>query len=171
MRIISIWQPWASLIIHGHKFIETRGWAAPKSVIKQTIGIAATKNILPDQRFAAEEPAFKRFYAETGLPPLDELPRGCVLGTAFLNSCDPIGEDFVEDITDEEQAFGWYQVGRFAWRLRYPKPFDEPAYARGAQGLWEADPHGIIAQQKAQRLHGPARQEGPETLRRHLHLA
>lgn len=27
MKVITIWQPWASLIVLGHKKIETRGWA------------------------------------------------------------------------------------------------------------------------------------------------
>jgi hypothetical protein len=171
MKIISIWQPWASLIVHGFKVNETRGWAAPKSVIRNTIGIAATKNILPEQRAAYEDPAFQRFYRETGLPPLEELPRGAILGTAFLNSCDLIDEETLDDITDEEKAFGWYEVGRYAWRLRYPKPFDHPVIARGAQGLWEHDPYGVLAQQKAERLHRHADQEGSAPLRRALHVA
>jgi len=137
MKVISIWQPWASLIVHGFKSIETRSWAAPKSLLKDTIGIAATKQIRPEQRIAAQDPEFVRFYQETGLPPLEELPHGAILGTAVLNSCDVITEDDMEDITEEEQAFGWYSPGRYAWRLRYPKAFAAPYVARGAQGVWE----------------------------------
>lgn len=137
MKVISIWQPWASLIVHGFKSIETRSWAAPKSLLKETIGIAATKIIRPEQRIAAEDPEFVKFYEKTGLPPLDQLPHGAVLGTAVLNSCDVITEADMEDITDEELAFGWYSPGRYAWRLRYPKAFGVPYLARGAQGVWE----------------------------------
>lgn len=137
MKVISIWQPWASLIVHGFKSIETRSWAAPKSLIKETIGIAATKLVRPEQRIAAQDPEFLRFYEKTGMPDLDQLPHGAVLGTAVLNSCDVITEEDLEDITEEEQAFGWYTPGRYAWRLRYAKPFDYPRPARGAQGIWE----------------------------------
>ena len=141
MKIISVWQPWASLIIHGHKTIETRSWKAPDSLLKQEIGIAATKNTTPDQRFAYNLDEFQEFYAKTGLPPLDDLPRGCVLGTVTLNSSDYIDEETIEDITDEERAFGWYMLGRYAWRVRNPKPYPTPIPARGKQGIWDWNPN------------------------------
>ena len=137
MKVISIWQPWASLIVHGFKSIETRSWLAPKSLIGETIGIAATKQIRPEQRIAAQDEEFVKHYAQTGLPQLDELPMGCVLGTALLHSCDLITEADIEDITEEELAFGWFSPGRFAWRLRYPRLFEIPRPARGAQGVWD----------------------------------
>ena len=43
ISVISIWQPYASLAIHGHKMNETRGWKAPASLIGKRFGIAATK--------------------------------------------------------------------------------------------------------------------------------
>ncbi|SER28549.1 ASCH domain-containing protein [Faunimonas pinastri] len=137
MKVISIWQPWASLIVQGHKFIETRGWPAPKSLIGQTIGIAATKQIKHEQRAAMSDPDFARFYRETEMPDLDSLPHGCVLGTVLLHSSDPITDEDLEDLTDEELAFGWYTPGRYAWRLRQPKPFARPIPAMGKQGVWD----------------------------------
>ena len=118
MKCISIWQPWASLIVHGMKFFETRSWAAPRSLIDQTLGVASTKHITPDQRAAYADPKFQKFYEMSGLPPLDELPRGMLLGTVALDSVERITEEFVEDITLEEQAFGWHELGNYAWRLR-----------------------------------------------------
>jgi len=146
MKIISIWQPWASLIVHGFKTIETRSWNAPKSVIGQRIGIAATKNILPEQLAAFNDPDFQKFYCDTGLPALDQLPRGAVLGSAVLHSSSPIDQETVDDITDEEFAFGWFTEGRYAWRLRGQQAFG-PYAARGAQGLWEWEPpHEVVTQ-------------------------
>lgn len=137
MKVISIWQPYASLIVHGFKTIETRGWAAPKSLLKERIGIAATKSITPAQVTAVQDPTFKRYYAETGLPGLLDLPRGALLGTVLLNSCDPITEADLEDITEEEQCYGWFTPGRFAWRLRYPLIYERPVPVRGQQGIWD----------------------------------
>lgn len=137
MKVISIWQPWASLIVHSHKFIETRGWAAPKSLIGQTIGIASTKQIKPEQRAAMRERKFAEHYAETGLPDLDQLPHGAVLGTVLLHSCDVIEEEDLHDITEEERVFGWWAIGRYAWRLRHPVAFAQPCYTRGFQGIWD----------------------------------
>lgn len=137
MKVISIWQPWASLIVHGMKFFETRTWSAPKSVIGQTIGIAATKNILPDQRSAYLDEDFQRYFEQSGLPPLDDLPRGYLLGTVLLHSVELITQEFLDDITDEEKAFGWYGLGGYAWRLRYARQFDHPIPIQGKQGIYE----------------------------------
>lgn len=139
MRCISIWSPWANLVIAGHKSIETRSWAAPKNLIGQTIGIASTKIITPGQRSAMSEPRFVKHYEKTGMPPIEELPLGFLIGTAFLHSCDFMTEDDIEDITDEELAFGWYEPGRYAWRFRYPRAFARPIAIRGAQGIWSYD--------------------------------
>ncbi|MBA8881780.1 ASCH domain-containing protein [Phyllobacterium myrsinacearum] len=137
MKVISVWQPWASLIVHGMKFFETRTWSAPKSIIGQTIGIAATKNITPDQRSAYADPEFQRFYEQCGLPPLEELPRAVLLGTVLLDSVELITEDFLEEITDEEKAFGWHQLGGYAWRLRYARQLPHPIPIQGKQGIYD----------------------------------
>lgn len=137
MKVISIWQPWAALVVHGFKFFETRTWPAPKSVIGQTIGIAATKNITPDQRHAAADPDFERWFEASGLPPLEELPRGYLLGTVTLDSVELVTEDFLDDITNEEKAFGWYHLGGYAWRLKHPRALAQPIPIQGKQGLYD----------------------------------
>lgn len=137
MKVISVWQPWATLQIAGFKIFETRTWPAPKSIIGQRIGIAATKNIIPDQRSACAEESFARFYEMTGLPPLEELPRGVLLGTAQLHSVEPVTSEFLEEITDEERAFGWYMPGGYAWRMRDPKPLAHPIPIQGKQGIFD----------------------------------
>lgn len=137
MKIISIWQPWASLVVHNHKFNETRGWSAPKSLIGQRIGIASTKVIRPEQRVHFLDPRFQKHYRSLGLPLIDNLPNGFLLGSAVLRSCEPWDEEQDEDLTDEERAFGWYGSGRWIWRLRSPIALSEPIPVRGAQGIWE----------------------------------
>lgn len=168
MKVISLWQPWATLSVLGHKTIETRGWAAPKSIIGRRIGIAATKNIVPEQRAAFNDPEFQRFYAETGLPPLEQLPRGAVVGSVLLHSCDPIDEETIDDLTDMELNFGWFSVGRYAWRMRHQQAFG-PYAARGAQGLWDWEPPNDVAALEQDNHRGV--QAGPATLGRRLHAA
>lgn len=41
MKALTIWQPWASLIMAGAKPFEFRGWAAPRRIIGQRIVIHA----------------------------------------------------------------------------------------------------------------------------------
>ena len=158
MKVISVWNPYAALIVHGHKAVETRSWPAPKSLIGQRIGIASTKTLRPEQKALEDDPSFMKHYAATGLPWLFDLPNGAILGTALLHSCDPMTEDDLEDVTEEEQVFGHWDVGRFAWRLRQPELI-APIYTRGFQGIWDYEfeaPRG--------------REEGPALLRRDLRL-
>lgn len=171
MKVISIWQPWASLIVHGLKFFETRTWAAPKSLIGQTLGIAATKNITPDQRATYADPNFQFFYEQSGLPELEELPRGYLLGTVTLDSIEEITQEFFDDITLEEQAFGWYNLGGYAWRLRDARPLVNPIPIQGKQGIYDWRGFDVGESQAAAQkawLQGRGDQEGSPTIRGHL---
>jgi hypothetical protein len=165
MKVISVWQPWASLIILGHKFIETRGWPAPKSLIDETIGIAATSQLKAEQRIAMQDPEFKRYYDELDMPPLDALPYGAVIGTVRLHSCEVMTEEFMADVTGEEKAFGIWAPGRYAWRLRYPKAFERPVPVRGMQGVWNWNPDD-----QETPLQRPTREAAPSWARPALHL-
>lgn len=157
MKVISVWQPYASLAAHGFKLFETRGWPAPKSVIGQVIGIASTKRITPEQRDAMADPAFREYYDQTGLPELDELAHGYLLGTALLHSCELITPDWIDDVTDEEKLFGWWNgESRYGWRLRHAKPLEHPIPIVGKQGLFDwrgfDEPHQETQAQSAAAL-------------------
>lgn len=160
LKTISIWQPWASLLVHNHKFIETRGWPAPKSLIGTTIGIASTKTIKPEQRQAVLDDEFARFYTATGLPPLEELPHGYLLGTVLLHSCEVITDETMEEITEEEAAFGWFSPGRYAWRVRHPTRYVPPIAVRGSQGIWEHRSNGPLSLVPQAGGEAPARTPG-----------
>lgn len=137
MKVISIWQPFATLIVTGHKTFETRTWLAPASVIGQRIGIASTKSIRPEQRAHTEDPEFQRFYEHTALPRFEELPMGHLLGSAVLDSVELMTEEFLEEVSSEEQAYGWWDIGNYAWRLTAPQALARPIPIRGKQGLFE----------------------------------
>lgn len=140
MKALSIWQPWASLIMSGHKKIETRGWAAPYSILGQRIAIASTASNRPEQRRAAEGHVFREHYCATGLPAIENLPMGCILGTVLVDGCREMDASFLEELEPQEEAFGIYGPGRFAWFLRDPRPLDRPVPAKGAQGVWNWHP-------------------------------
>jgi hypothetical protein len=163
MKAISIWQPYASLIIHGHKVVETRGWAAPKSIIGQTIAIASTANIKREQRDAYNDEEFQYFYKDTGLPDLENLPCGYALGTAMIVGCDLITESLVEDVSLEELSYGWWDYGRYAWHLSQARPFPEPIRCKGNQGIWEWDVFDDLNQEGS----GKTR---PKDIRHHLRV-
>lgn len=141
MKVNSIWQPYASLAVHGFKTIETKVWPAPSTILGQRIGIASTKTIKPEQRATLQDLEFLEYYSRLGLPlDIEELPHGYLLGTVIIDSCDLVTAEALEEISEEEQMYGWYEVpGRhvYAWRLREPKPLAHPIPIRGAQGIYD----------------------------------
>ena len=154
MKIISIWQPWASLLLSGHKLFETRGWTPPASLLNQTIGIASTKQIRAIQLRAFQNPEFQRHYATTGLPgQLEELPLGCILGTITLEAAHLMTPELMESAGERERMFGDWSIGRYAWRVTKPVIFETPIPARGMQGLWDYD---LEAQARSYQAGSPA---------------
>lgn len=141
MKVISIWQPFASLLVQGYKTFETRTWSAPQSVIGQRIGIAATKTIVAGQRAHMADPEFQQFYERLDMPEFEDLPRGYLLGTAVLDSVELMTEEFLEDVSQEEQSYGWWELGYYAWRMVDPLQLTHPIPIRGMQGIynWEGD--------------------------------
>lgn len=138
MKAISIWQPFSTLIVKGFKVFETRTWPAPKSVIGQRIGIASTKTLRPEQRAHFDSEEFQRHYERLGLPEsIAEFSHGFMLGTVVVDSVELMTEEFLEEVSLEEQAYGWWDEGNYAWRLTDPIEFDKPIAVRGAQGIYE----------------------------------
>jgi len=105
---LTLWQPWASLVMLGVKTIETRAWPAPAGLIGQRIGIHAARRIarLGEAREAWDAlpsgvyEATRSTENPTRFPPdgqiVDPLPLGVLLGTARLTACVPMvaADDF-----------------------------------------------------------------------------
>lgn len=100
MKALTLWQPWASLIDRGVKTIETRSWAAPRSLIGKRIAIHAAKRP-PDvegaQRITRigdwwiEDTGFGTFTMHRDDSDVEyPLPLGAVLSTAELVDCLPM---------------------------------------------------------------------------------
>ena len=118
------------------KAIETRPFPAPKTVLGQRIGIASTKILKPEQRAVYNDEAFQAHYQTTGLPALDDLPHGFLLGTVEVYDCEVMTEELIADVTDEEKVYGDWRLGRYAWRTRNSEVFKEPIPVSGQQGVW-----------------------------------
>jgi hypothetical protein len=97
LPVLSLWQPWATLIIVGVKTIETRSWRAPKSIIGQRIAIHATKKPpKEDQRVGEygvhqmgdDSWAMQRINTLRYIP----LPLGAVVATVRLVATLPVVE-------------------------------------------------------------------------------
>lgn len=145
MKLLTITQPWATLIAIGAKRIETR----PKRAnYEGDIAIHAAKGlngIFPgadhlDLADLCARPgrigeALTRHGLTSGL-----LPRGHVVAVARLVRCTRMTEDSIAKLIDcnpQEHAFGLYKPGRWAWVLDEVRPLERPFPLRGQQ--WLAD--------------------------------
>lgn len=133
MKVITVLQPWAWLLVTGKKRCETRSW---KTNYRGEILIHAGKknmtNIMRQTFFEA------RRMKQAGVFNT-EMITGAIIGKANLVNCVRIDEAIhrlVREQHIEEDAFGNFSPGRYAWVMENPVLFDTPIPARGYQGLW-----------------------------------
>lgn len=150
MNVITVWQPWATLIAIGLKPYEFRGWCAPAAKIGQRIGIHAGAR--PVRRSELQDLILRLQSAEawtTCLKPTDQalrvletmlqspgvLPLSHILCTAVLGkpvlSREIVGE-FGGVINDSDRD----DHCNFAWPLTEIERLQPPVEARGSQGFW-----------------------------------
>lgn len=119
MKAISIRQPWAWLIVQGHKNVENRQW--PTRFRGQVL-IHAAKGMTRDEYEDARSHA-----AHLGItiPGFDELERGGIVGQATITDC--VGDS----------SSPWF-FGRYGFLLADTKrlPFRP---VRGQLGLFEVE--------------------------------
>ena len=157
MKAISLHQPWASLIVHGYKTIETRSWAPPKTLIGERIAIHAARKTVSIKDIPEVWQPLVRMYKNFGQP---GVPQGAVVATARLVDAwqvrdtsknmgivHPDGYPQVfGDSTLESQRrsckadpYGDFSVGRWLWFLEDVELVDPPVPVRGHQGFWNWD--------------------------------
>lgn len=140
LRVISLWQPWANLVIDAHKEYETRSWRPNHPyAIGSLLVIHAAKRWQKDQQNMFNR--FQRFYPSTLAHYKEEpLQFGVALGIARLvNIVQTESLNLGDDLSEMEYEFGDYTAGRFAWKLQVVSKFKEPVPLTGHQGLfwWE----------------------------------
>ena len=129
MRVLSIKEPFATLIKDGVKRIETRSW---KTNYRGELYIHAslTKTDITDRHELLELVKDKTF------------SYGYIICKCKLKDCVYMTKDFVEDIRSnhrQEYICGMYTVGRYAWVLDEVEILDKPILAKGKLGIWKYD--------------------------------
>ena len=147
MKLLSLWEPWATLMALGQKRIETRSWSTS---YRGGLAIHASKGGLSKTTLSDVlcEPMFRA--ALDGEP----LSPGCIVAVVNLIDCLPmesriclpgVFDDYPKLDTPQEREFGDFGEGRWAWvtdrvyRLAKPIPF------RGKQGLVDVPPETLLA--------------------------
>lgn len=152
MKVISVMEPYASLIALELKRFETRSWATK---YRGPIAVHASKknpkltlrSLSSDVQKSIFDCIYEKLEIQSGA--IDKMNPGCIIATANLTECYEIYEDHsgsaVLMIGDapkvwvgkdsNEFVFGDYSHGRFAWELQDVKRI-EPIPAKGQLGLW-----------------------------------
>lgn len=156
MKALTLWQPWASLVVAGCKPYEFRGWRAPASIVGHRIVIhAAAKKIDAEEignmlfvlsmRETCDEIARAAaelcLVPELAVPVLNaalegKLPMSAGLGTAIVgeprNGIEIATEFGVPRANDSDRD----EHANWGWPMLYIERWAEPIAMRGAQGLW-----------------------------------
>lgn len=131
MKALTLFQPWASLVVYGFKHIETRSW---RTAYRGPLVIHASKN-------ATFMPRLLFLLAQGAVPPeVRDLPfpTGALLAYVQLVNCG-LAMAMLRHYggSPTEEALGDYAPGRYGWVMERPQPFPHPLPCKGALGLWQ----------------------------------
>lgn len=156
MKLLSLWEPWATLMALGAKRIDTRSWGTS---YRGWLAIQASKGGL-NRECLAETCCDEYFYqALREYPPFAEqveatvrrkgwisevFPHGKIVAVVYLMGCartewitKPVGVEVIgsELMTPQERAFGDFSDGRYGWVTEKLFRLPEPIPFKAKQGL------------------------------------
>lgn len=114
MKAISLWQPWATLVVLGQKQFETRSWSTE---YRGALAVHAARTWNDDLRALIGREPFA-----SALGSIGGLPFGAIVCVVRLVDVIPITPDFSRTLSATEREFGLYTSGRFAWRFADVRP-------------------------------------------------
>lgn len=155
MKVLTLKQPWASLVVdrfpgkdHPPKGWETRSWkpSLPMAHIMRTDGFLIHCSAKPADIVTRCRWPFLSYYFANA-----PLPQGCIIGFVRLGRVITT-HDWVREYhrssrsTDppEEYHMGDYSAGRWAWELVDAVKFKTPIPAKGSLSLWNYNPQSNI---------------------------
>lgn len=145
ITVLSIKQPWANLILSGHKWAENRTW---QTKYRGTLWIHASSCVPIEADYKAELEQL------TGRP----MVTGAILGCVELVDCltepelmrvnhsiqgEPVGlserEQQIASLLppNDDPSWDYWEMEKFAWILMKPRWLDVPVKAKGKLQLWK----------------------------------
>lgn len=123
MKVLTIKEPWATLIIDGYKKYEFRSW---KTNYRGKLLIHAGKSLEK-----AQYEKFKDYNLKCSC--------GEIIGEAILSDCILVSDDFdkkLKQIDNIVYGNGGH-VQKYAWKLENIVKYDNPIKINGKLGLWD----------------------------------
>ena len=122
MKVLTIKQPWAQLIIEGYKEYEFRSW---KTNYRGKILIHAGMSLERDM-----VDRFKDYNLS--------YTKGAIIGEAVIEDCILVDNKFNEELKNKNPlVYGRSNhVETYAWKLTNIVKYDKPIEIKGKLGLW-----------------------------------
>ena len=129
MKVLSIKEPYCSLIAYKNKRIETRSWGTN---YRGPIYLHASASRIPKEY--RENKELMELASDI------DMHYGCIICKAQLVDCVKMDEEFIEKVkaNHDEYAAGFYNAGRYAWILEDVQVV-KPLKAKGHLGIWNLD--------------------------------
>ncbi len=137
IKVITLKQPWAHLVVNGDKKIETRVW---RTNYRGELYIHASKNFSGyDMELCRLDKHFKN-----AIPDVNKIVTGAIIGKVKLVDC--VETELIKAfpstgkgnmLIDDELAFGDYSATRFAWILEEAEVLDKPIVTNGRLSIWD----------------------------------
>lgn len=129
IRILTLWQPWASLIALGLKTYETRTWGTN---YRGPIAIHAAKRPMDD----LAQDVWEECLHAAGMKGSDiELPLGAIVALCRLANCESTDVATLSDASFVDWLAGDFSGSRYAWKLDLTVKLGSPILFKGQQGL------------------------------------
>lgn len=129
LKVISLLEPWASLIKEQVKLIETRSWATK---YRGKLYIHASKRKLTKKDLNE--------YKEQ-LALLEDLnfKYGYIIAKGNLVDCKIMTDELITEVKKNHHEYicGDYKTGRYAWILEDIEVLKKPIPAKGQLGIWK----------------------------------
>ena len=130
LKVLSITEPYATLIKNGIKEIETRSW---KTNYRGKLYIHASSTKMPKEYINNLE--------LMKLVDVNDLNYGNIICVAELVDCIEMTDEFIEKVKENKNEYitGFYSKGRYAWILKNIEVLESPIKAKGHLGIWNFD--------------------------------
>lgn len=125
MKVLTIKEPWATLIIDGYKKYEFRSWKTNyRGKILIHAGMSLEKDMLE---------RFKDYNLNCS--------KGAIIGEAEIVDCILVDKKLNEELRKiDNVVYGRSNhVETYAWKLENVVKYDNPIYVKGKLGLWNFD--------------------------------
>jgi len=141
VKILTLWQPWATLIAVGAKKYETRSWGT--SYTGELVIHSAKRKMDEDSLIFLS--VFNDVFSDelTLSTDIKDYPLGVIVAHTNMTECVEMNFDTFNDLSPMESFVGDWEAGRYAWKLDEVRALQEPIPYKGSQGLKSLHPSSV----------------------------